>query len=237
MRVFVLTSDKYLQCLPPFAHLFNKFWGDNQEVIFVGFERPVMTFPRNFRFWSLGKMEAYTWSEAALKLCRMISDPIICLFLEDYFLDRAVNQNAVYNLYNLMMDNPSIYKVDLTDDRLKVPHSTYPSYRDMELIRADDDSPYQASLQAAFWRKEFFYQTLKGNENPWQFEKAGTKRIVKWHETEQFDILGCKVPPVTYINAVGGEGNHPHLWAYKRFPGWMVKDLQNRGYMPIPEAK
>lgn len=234
MRLFVLTSDQYLHCLAPFAHLFNRFWGDTQEAIFVGFQRPRFDLPRNIRFWSLGKQEEFTWSQQVLGLCRMISDEVFGLFLEDYFLDKPVNTDVVYRLFHTMREQPHIVKIDLTDDRLKVPYSPYPAIEGVELVRSEDDAPFQTSLQAALWRKDFLYTYLKDTENPWQFEKAGTKRVVKARQDGKLpgDILGCKLPPVHYVNAIGGEGNMPGTWAYKRFPGWLVKELQNKGFMP-----
>lgn len=228
MKLYVLTSDQYLRCIPPFMHLFNRFWGKAQEVIFVGFKHPTTPLPRNARFWSVGKQEEYTWSQQVLRLLDINTDPVFALLLEDYFLDAPVNKGAVYSLYNYMMDVRRVVKIDLTDDRLKVAHEPYPAILDIEMVRSTEGSAFQTSLQAALWNADFLRYCLKEEETPWEFEKKGTKRLILARNTGRFagDILGCTLPPVRYINAVGGEGTHPQDWATKRFPGWMLKELQ-----------
>jgi hypothetical protein len=52
MRVYVLTSDKYLPALRPFAWLFTKYWSSTQPVTVVGFSPPTFALPENFDFLS-----------------------------------------------------------------------------------------------------------------------------------------------------------------------------------------
>lgn len=40
MEIYVSTCDKYDHLLPGFAHLFNKYWGPDQEVHVLGFRQP-----------------------------------------------------------------------------------------------------------------------------------------------------------------------------------------------------
>ena len=103
MRVIVTTCDAYLHALRPFAWLFNRYWGDDTEVIVGGFTPPSFELPSNFTFHSIGKQEDYPvdkWSDAVIKLLHELDDEVACLMLEDYWLARPVNREAVRMLHD-----------------------------------------------------------------------------------------------------------------------------------------
>ena len=105
MRIFVLTSDNYLPALRPFAYLFNKYWHKDQPVTVAGFKQPDFDLPSNFTFHSLGNMADYPvgkWSNALIKLLHDFDDEVFTLFLEDYWLTRPVNVQAVQMLDDYM---------------------------------------------------------------------------------------------------------------------------------------
>lgn len=229
MEVIVLTSNEYLHCLHPFAYLFNKFWGAAQPVKVVRYEHRPRGLSGNFSNFSIGIQANYTWSSGLIKYLQHHNEPLVLLMLEDYFIDKSVDTNAVEQLWQLMRNQPEIAKIDLSNDRLKVSYSDFNDY----LVKSDDDTLFQTSLQAAIWRKDFLLQFLDPREDSWQFEKRGTKRVINARQSGKFDgvILGCKEPPLSYVNAKGGEGNHPHLWDFKKIPEWMVKELAEKRLM------
>jgi hypothetical protein len=230
MKVVVLTSNKYVHCLPPFAYLFNKFWDAGQEVKVVRYDVRPPKLSGNFSNLAVGRQEDYTWSQGLMNYLAHHSDDLILLMLEDYFIDKPVNTEIIKQCWQLMRWKTEIAKIDLTDDRLKVGHSAWNSGTALSLVKSDDDAPFQTSLQAAIWRKDFLLRFLEPSENAWQFEKRGTKRIIKARQGGEFDglILGCYKPPLSYINAKGGEGKHPGEWDFKKFPGWMKKELREK---------
>jgi len=184
--------------------------------------------PGNFSNMAVGIQADYTWSSGLMKYLAFHEDELILLMLEDYFIDKPVNVELIGQLWQRMKHQPDIVKIDLTDDRLKVPHTNWNSQTALSLVKSDDNAPFQSSLQAAIWRKDFLMRFLNSDEDAWQFEKTGTKRIVNARQQGKFNglILGCKEPPLSYINAKGGEGTHPHLWDFKKFPGWMRHELK-----------
>ena len=228
MEVTVLTSNAYLHCLPPFAYLFNKFWSVNQAVKVVRYEVRPLNLPTNFTNYAIGKQADYTWSSGLIKYLNGYNGELVVLMLEDYFLSEQAHAVRINQLYAYMQQNPKIAKIDLTNDRLKVAHKPFPD-KDFDFIQSAPDAPFQTSLQAAIWRKDFLLRFLNPKENPWQFEKLGTKRVIE--AKEDFLILGCKKPPVTYINAIGGEGNNPSAWDTKKIPTDMMFELKQRGLM------
>ena len=101
--LFVITSDKYLGALKGFSYLFNKYWGRDQGVIVAGFQAPDFLLPDNFHFHSLGDMADYPvgkWSNALIKLLHDYSKvEVFGLMLEDYWISRPVDRNAISILY------------------------------------------------------------------------------------------------------------------------------------------
>jgi hypothetical protein len=240
MNVYVLTSNNYLHCLPPFAFLFNKFWSDTQAVTVVGYDQRPPALPRNFQFMSLGKQEDYTWSQGIYRFCEAIQgvDTWPLIMLEDYFISQPVDVGRIESLFNLMRrEHPAIAKIDLTDDRLKVAHEKWYEggllVGGLGLIRSADDAPFQTSTQAAIWRRDFLAQFLEDSENPWQYERKGSKRVIAARKAGTFTghILGCENPPLVYVNAKGGEGTQPDQWARKRFPDGLWNELSVRGLL------
>ena len=53
--VYVWTSNQLMHCLPAWCYLFNKFWGKEQEVRILGYDKPTFDLPDNFQYISLGK--------------------------------------------------------------------------------------------------------------------------------------------------------------------------------------
>lgn len=231
----ILASNLYLRCLPPFAYLFNKFW-PGQSAKVVRYEVRPPSLPDNFTNYAIGKQADYTWSSGLLKYLDNHQGELILLMLEDYFINGMVHTNTIGWAWKFMLEHPEVAKIDLTDDRLKVPHSPYwkevKVAQDMVIVSAPD-APFQTSLQAAIWRVDFLRRFLDPKEDAWQFEKHGTRRVIAAREAGEFDglILGFKNPPMSYINAIGGEGGNPGLWDNKKIPPWMVEELSRKRLM------
>lgn len=229
MNLYVLTSNKYVHCLPPFAYLFCRYWGLTQPVTIVGYEeRPKRTLPRNFTFLSLGKQDSYTFSSGLKAFLERIRDEYFILMLEDYFLDFVVRRATIDMCEQVMIDHPDVVKIDLTDDRQKVEHEDTEIGKPygIRFIQSAPGAPFQGSLQAAIWRRGFLLEFLNPKEDAWMMEKNFTRRcITARREGFNGKILGMIQPPVHYINSIGGEGNHPHIYARKRFPDWMWREL------------
>lgn len=233
MRNIVLTSNDYVNVLPGFAHLFNKFY-PNQEVTVVRYDVRPPKLPDNFKQFAIGQQSNYSWSGGLKHYLEQIEDEFVLLMLEDYYLDIPVDVGQIDCLLDYMNFNSKVVKFDLTDDRTKVEHDLYEKdilgcrtdNGDFELsiIQSDINAPFLASVQAAIWRKDLLESILNNKDNAWQFEKnKRTKEYLKKHKGV---ILGCVNPPMSYVNAVGGEGNKPGQYDLKKFPQWMIDELK-----------
>jgi hypothetical protein len=219
MKIICLTSNEYLNILPGFAYLFNKYY-PGQEVTIVRYEDRPPKLPDNFKNYAIGQQSNYSWSGGLKRYLNDISDEFVLLMLEDYYLDKPVDVELIEPTVNLMNGFKEIMKFDLTDDRLKVKHTDYGN----GVIQSDINAPFLASLQAAIWRRDFLLAILNTKDNPWKFEK--NKRTKLYLQNNKGVILGCVNPPMSYVNAVGGEGHKPGEYDLKKLPESMIEELK-----------
>lgn len=222
MKNIVLTSNDYVNILPGFAYLFNKFY-PNQEVTVVRYDVRPPKLPENFKQFAVGQQSNYSWSGGLKRYLEDIEDEFVLLMLEDYYLDKNVDVVMIEHIITEMMIDPKIAKIDLTNDRSKVEHKKISEF----YIQSDINAPFLASVQAAIWRRDFLIAILNNKDNAWQFEK--NKRTKKYLTDHKAVILGCVNPPMSYVNAVGGEGNKPGQYDLKKFPQWMIDELKEKG--------
>lgn len=231
MRVFVITSDKYLGALRPFAYLFNKYWSAEQQVVVMGFAEPSFDLPDNFTFHSMGSMRNYpvgNWSDALINFLNQVDDEVFCLMLEDYWLSRPVNVEAVTMLHDYMVQFKNVLKMDLYSDRLYAGGMTdYNHCGYLDLIRSDPASQYHMSLMCGLWRRDLLLRFLIPGESPWQVELAGTPRVAA--AADEVMVLGTRNMPLRHILA-HRRGNPEELLLDGLDPA-DVKAMKDLGYI------
>lgn len=232
MRIVVLTSNLYHPVLEPFAYYWNTFAGDERRVTVVCYDAPLPTLPDNFNVLRIGQQVDYTWSAGLFRALDMLDTDVILLTLEDYFLINQPNWPLIDECADLLTHRGEVVKVDLSDDRLKHDYLIDRTLKHGQLIRNADAAPFQTSLQAAIWRTNFLRRFLGPSENPWEFEKRGTKRVIAERQAGAFRglVLGCKTPPLVYANACGGAGTKPGLIQAKHMPPWQYAECVARGW-------
>lgn len=203
MKVVVLTCDKYLWCLRPFAYLFNVYWSALQEVIVVGYARPAFVLPDNFSFFSVAPASypPERWSDGLLVFLQQFPEPCFTLMLEDYWLIRGVDHGAVASLDGYLEAHQNVLRVDLTGDRLYSTRATdLECWGHLDLIETPADAPYQLSLQAGVWNRRRLLQILQPGQSPWGFEIQDHRELLL---SRGLRVLGTRQMPVRYVNGVG----------------------------------
>lgn len=198
LRVFVLTNDTYLWAVSPFAHLFNQYWGEQQEVVLGCFKLPQARLPANFRVYQIDQLNypAERWSDGFIKLITDFPDEYFIFMLEDYWLCRPVDVEGVYGLYAIMQTDPSILRFDLTDDRQFAGEAVDAgSFKHYDIVETPAETPYQMSLQAAIWCKSNLIQLLKYGKTAWETE-------IYTSPPDTMRVLGTRQRPVRYANAI-----------------------------------
>lgn len=207
-KVIVMTSDRYLWANLPFAYLFNTYWSSLQQVELFGFSRPQYTLPKNFKFHSLDTMNypAERWTNALQKALTILSDEIVVIMLEDYWLCRTVDWNGVQMCVEYMLAHPNVLRFDLTDDRQYAGGSEIiDSYGHYDIVETKSGTPYQVSLQAALWNTKLLSKILLPNKSAWEFE-------IHTSPPTEMRVLGTRQCPVRYANAIHkGELDLKHI--------------------------
>lgn len=213
-RILVMTSDKYMPAIKVFAYLLNKYWQPTPRVIVSGFSKPTFDLPDNFTFFSAGNQVNFPfdkWSDALyITLAEAMQDEVFILMLEDYWLIRQCNAQAVQLCVDYARSNADTLKVDLCTDRLYAwgADLNYGYYDYLDLIKSSPDSPYQMSLMPGVWRNDNLLGVLVPNESPHTLEMEGTSRLAGLPTlnvigTRQFPLhitLGLRARDHTRVN-------------------------------------
>jgi len=233
MRVVVLTSDKYLPAVRPFAYLFGKYWGSDVPVTVAGYSRPNFDLPANFDFISLGRQEDYPfnkWSDALIKLLGSMIDEAFVLMLEDYWITRPVNRDAVQILFDYAVQFGYVLKIDICADRLYAfgTDLDYSHVAYLDLIKSMPGSPYHMSLYPGIWRRDNLLRCLVPGESPHELELVGTTRV---SHLQDMIVLGTRQWPLKIT--LGLRGQDPNHINLEELSPEDVKAMQDLGYFKV----
>jgi hypothetical protein len=204
--VIVSVSDKYLWALRPFAYLFNKYWSYEQRVVVAGYTPPDFDLPRNFLFYSIS-VPCYDkdhWGDGLMEFFQMYTGEQFVFMLEDYWIQRKVDTNAIEVFGKYLEQHPDVLRVDLTGDRLYAGGmKDIGSYDRYDLIEAPG-SQYQLSLQAGIWNKSQFLKVLSmlpdEKRSAWAFELDGSYIVNSFGD--RMRVVGTRNWPLRYANGM-----------------------------------
>lgn len=225
MKVVVSVNDKYLWCLQPFAYLFNKYWGEQQEVVVAGYNYPSFSLPSNFKYYSIYNFNypKEKWVDGFLRFLAQFREDNshFVLMLEDYWLCRSVDLNGINVLYDYAMMNPDILRMDLTSDRQFAGSAKDMDYcYHYDIVQAKN-SAYEMSLQTAIWNTQLLVELLeklpKEKHSAWDVELEGTNFIND--PSYPYKVVGTRQLPVRYVN-----GYNSTLGVNKELAGMLDDD-------------
>lgn len=234
MRVFVLTCAAYHWALQPFSYLFNLYWSGLQEVVVGGALPPPFPLPANFHWHTLRSRDypKEQWTNQVIDFLTDMTDDVFVWLLDDYWLQRTVDHEAVRSLGEFMRDHPDVLKIDLTADRLYSGHAVdRGAYGRLDIIETDWNTHYQLSTQAAIWNRRSLLSILKPGLSPWEFELHLQGQIPAERHGD-LRILGTRQWPVRYANGSGMGHKAPWL---EGIPQDHVDEMRRRGYFKAVE--
>jgi len=171
-RVIVTTSNAYVHLLPEFSQRFNHYWGEQQEVTVLCYDKMVRGLPANFTIVGLGKQSDFgkSWTDAMIPFFQSLKDKHFIHLLDDYYLTAKVDHNKLKMAEELM--DKGADKFDLTRDRANNECRWLAGYAD-KVVMSEQYATYRTSLQAAIWKTEYFLKYLKPARTAWDFEVVG----------------------------------------------------------------
>jgi len=173
MKVIVTTSNRYVHLLPVFCHLFNTFWGKDQQVEIVGYKTPTCELPDNFTFVSLGEQIGGPENFSTdLRAYFELQDQYVIWCMEDSFFKAPVNHRNIRLATQLAIDGMGdpIGRIGLTNDNYKQYDELYGVVDYVNIYKTPQKSEYRLSTQPAIWNRDYLLRYMTPGLNPWQFE-------------------------------------------------------------------
>lgn len=203
MKIIVPSYSKTYWCLKPFAYLFNKYW-ERETAVVLHYPKIPFDLPNNFELYQVYYKDypKKRWADGVIEYLEKIDDIAVVLLLEDYWLVRKVNKDAIRMLNSVIENNDKLLRIDLTTDRLYAGGMRDVGYIEwVDLIEAPN-SQYQMSLQAGIWNRKnllkVLYQLKPEERSSWDVELRGTSII----NDSDLRVFGTRQAPVRYENGV-----------------------------------
>lgn len=162
--LIVSSCDKYSEAWKGFAHGLTKYWPDcSYRVYFItgSKDAPIGT--------SIKVGVDRGWSNNMLSALQQIPETTVLMMVEDYWLCEPIDNVAIEALVELVHTGHA--------DQIRLNRSAE-AFDGEKLDIIPNTAFYIASLQPSIWRKEYFKNFVRPNENVWQFEQRGGERIV-----------------------------------------------------------
>ncbi len=239
MKIVVFTSDKHMWLLRGFFHQWEKCGGlELGDIEVAGFTVPSENLlPEYASFCSIGKFENYPiskWSNAVIKYLESIPNELVLILLEDYWMLRKINLEAVGLARKFMKVREDVMRFDLAADRCFNKSSVYVgNLGSLDLCEAKAD--YSLSFQASIYRREWLLKFMKPDESPWEAEIYGSHRLNR----SLLKVVGTYQWPMNYMIVVNkGKVDRSGNWMYPARTFYPVdwKDLEDSECLLDPEA-
>lgn len=233
--IFVMTSDGHINALRAYAHLFQKYWDSEQQVIVVGFTPPRFKLPSNFLFFSLGPQSIYPihrWSDALIQTLRHFPlCDVFYLALEDYWLAQPVRKDIIHMAVDYMRQFRYVLKFDLCAERRYAAGSTpYGHLGDIPLVKSDPNSPYHFSLYSGLWNRDLLMRVLIPGESPWDIELTGTSRLAGYGD--EIAVIGAVTDPWPMRHILAHRGGDSSHYLLDELSQEDIDELRSLGMIP-----
>ena len=200
LTTIVGTCDSYLDLIPGFSILYERYFEPNIETLIVS-ETEDLDIPK-YKFITPGKKQ---WGERIIQAISETKTEYVFFVLDDYYLSQLLTNEYIEYLLKFM-DNRKVNKIMLS------PVPDFAKYEYLESIntmhKMSPNSPWLTSVQPAIWRKSELLKFLKPEYTPWNFEVKGSE-LAK-NNIENYFV--AKLDNPIYFNMVR-KGKQPS-------PGW-----------------
>jgi hypothetical protein len=200
LTTVVGTCDSYLDLIPGFSILYERYFEPNVETLIVS-ETETLDMP-NYKFITPGKKQ---WGERIINALSETKTEYVFFVLDDYYLSQLLTNEYIEYLLKFM-DNRKVNKIMLS------PVPDFAKYEYLESIntmhKMSPNSPWLTSVQPSIWRKSELLKLLKPEYSPWNFEIKGSEEAK--NNIENYFV--AKLDKPIYFNMVR-QGKVPS-------PGW-----------------
>lgn len=164
--ILVVSCDRYSDLWDPFFRVFRRYWADCPFPLFLGSNHKISPDP-GVRTIAIGDDRG--WGSGLRTLLDRLGAKYVILFLEDFFLEEAVDTTNVLHLSEIAVRN-ELGCLRLTPN--PPPSRQVEGSPGLGWILPGD--PYRVSTQVALWRVETLASLLQPNFSAWDFELKGS---------------------------------------------------------------
>lgn len=211
MRKNLLVLTKAFQWLvQPFLYLYEKYWG---EPLVCYTDQPLDVDLPNWCEWKCVPCYSegswpwqFWWGNGMLSILAEIDEPLVSLFLPDYWIGTSVQLNQVNSVARYILKCGNIVKTNLQMDTCLDQYGKFrESYQGLEIISAIPGCIHcgleaGTALGVALWDRDKLARILKPHWSPWGLEKLGTERMLQ--EFKDWVAVGTRPGLVKRVNAV-----------------------------------
>lgn len=191
LSIYISSFDDYSDIWAPFFTRFFKYWKDCAYPIYLGSVSKEYPDPRVV---PLHAGNHRNWSSRAVEHLRQLDSRYVLMMLEDYMIDRPVNQADIARVIE-WMDLFDLHAVRLFPD--PPPVTGMPGVP--QLGFQGQGQLNRTNTHATIWRRESLLEIIRPGESLWEFESNGSIRSNRFNG----GICGCWKPAVHYVMAVG----------------------------------
>lgn len=173
MRIVITTSDDYTFLLRGFAHQWNKYAALPATIVYRNTPPPELA-PNFTPLASPARF--FDWSGSLKNALLTMSDEIVLLGLEDFWLSAPVDENAFSAALHYIETHNDVMRIDLTEDRSAFPYVERDGY--LQAVFDPKQIQYPLSTQFSLWRRAFLIHALRDGEIPPQFEVEASRVAV-----------------------------------------------------------
>lgn len=211
MRKNLLVLTKAYQWLvQPFLYLYGKYWG---EPLTCYTDQPMdVDLPdwcewRRVPCYSEGSWPwQFWWGNGILSILAEVDEPMVSLFLPDYWVGMPVPLNQINAVARYMLKCGNIIKTNLQLDTYLDQYGQFrESYQGLEFTYVTPGCIHcgleaGTALGVALWDREKLAKLLQPHWSPWGLEKLGTERMLQ--EFKDWVAIGTRPALVKRVNAV-----------------------------------
>jgi hypothetical protein len=239
MKAYIPCCDESLPVIRVGSYLFNKFW-PKLEVNYIGFKKPDFDlYSKNHIFHSIAPSQeggASKWSKYIYDFMKDIEDDLVIFLIDDYWLCKEPIIDMINIAQEIMQNNDSIGRFDLTfDSQVEKTIVSTSEHGKYSIGSRHSMSMYRISTQPSIWKKDYLLDILKNERSPWEFELNGTdyakiKYPDKYETVAFYDEDMINYPIRTVAKGAVSRFN-PNKYNVLGMPFTTIKDLVSKGFL------
>ncbi len=176
--IYIATCDATMHILPTMSYMFNKYWGEDQRCVVLGFSTPSFELPKNFEYVSMAKKQdsINDWSLYLYNFFKGLDDEYIIFMLDDYIPINYFNKRIFDEVYDTVKKDKKIVRYGLGNGAYydETKYDLFKKCPTFDIVEIKQNINYRVSCQISLWRRSYLLTFLKRRFNPWQFETIGS---------------------------------------------------------------